>query len=71
MEGEARDNVLYSLADSLRIIAILLQPFIPETSEKINAQLGVKLGSIAACKFNKLKAGTKVKKAEILFKKIG
>jgi len=69
LEGSARDEVLYSLADSLRIISILLQPFIPETAEKIAAQLGVKLGKLSDCKFNNLKAGTKVKKAGILFKK--
>ena len=41
----------------------------PETSKKINAQIGVKAGSLKECKFNLLKAGTKVKKGEILFKK--
>ena len=70
LEGKKKEAVLYSLADSLRIIAILIQPFIPETAEKINVQLGVKAGLLADCGFNKLKPGTKVKKGEILFKKI-
>ncbi len=65
------DSVLYSLADSIRIISILLSPFIPETSEKINKQLGVKPGLLRGCRFGLLKPGTKVKKKEILFKKIG
>ncbi|MFA4854975.1 MAG: methionine--tRNA ligase [archaeon] len=68
-EEKERNGTLYSLADSLRIISILLQPFMPETSEKINAQIGVKAGSLKECRFNLLKAGTKVKKGEILFKK--
>ncbi|MCX6798575.1 MAG: methionine--tRNA ligase [Candidatus Diapherotrites archaeon] len=67
---EELGNVLYSLVDSIRIIAILLQPFIPATAEKINAQLGVKAGSLKECEFNLLKAGTKTTKGGILFKKV-
>jgi methionyl-tRNA synthetase len=70
LKGEEQAAVLYSLADSLRIIAVLLFPFMPETSGKITAQLGVKAGLLKDCKFNKLKAGTKVKKGEILFRKV-
>ena len=70
LKGKQKEAVLYSLADSLRIIAILIQPFIPTTAEKINQQLGVKAGLLSDCEFNKLKAGTKVKKGGILFKKI-
>jgi methionyl-tRNA synthetase len=68
-EEKERNETLYSLADSLRIIAILLQPFMPGTSEKINAQLGLKAALLKECKFGLLKAGTKVKKGEILFRK--
>ncbi len=69
-EEKERDNTLYSLADSLRIISILISAFTPETSEKINKQLGVKADLLKDCKFGLLKAGTKVKKGKILFKKI-
>lgn len=68
--GKELEETLYSVADSLRIVSILLSPFIPETSEKINAQLGVQTGKIQDCKFNLLKAGTQAKKGEVLFKKI-
>ncbi|MBP7176763.1 MAG: methionine--tRNA ligase [Thermoclostridium sp.] len=34
-------QVLYNLAESLRIVSILIQPFMPETPEKIWQQLGV------------------------------
>jgi methionyl-tRNA synthetase len=37
------DEVLYNLAEVCRIIACLLHPVLPETSEKILAQLGLKL----------------------------
>lgn len=33
--------ILYNLAESLRIISVLLQPFMPETPEKICRQLGI------------------------------
>ncbi len=63
------EKILYTLADSLRIISILLHPFIPETSEKINKQLNIQLGTLKDCKPNLLKK-TKIKKGEHLFKKI-
>lgn len=34
-------TVMYNLAESLRIIGILVKPFMPETAEKIYAQLGI------------------------------
>tara|TARA_Y100000310_G_scaffold159627_1_gene159256 strand:+ start:19464 stop:20939 length:1476 start_codon:yes stop_codon:yes gene_type:complete len=60
---------LYNLLESLRILSILLSSFIPETSEKINKQLGVKLGLLKDCKFGLVKE-YKVKKEGILFKKL-
>ena len=36
------DEVLYNLAEVCRVLAVLLCPFIPATSEKIYAQLGLK-----------------------------
>jgi len=35
------DEVLYNLAETCRVLAVLLWPFIPSTSEKIYAQLGL------------------------------
>jgi len=65
---ETKDKkVLYELVDSIKAIAILLWSFIPSTSEKIAKQIGFKI------KFNEIskpiKVG-KVKKGEILFRKI-
>jgi methionyl-tRNA synthetase len=52
---ETKDKkVLYELKESILKIAELLSPFIPETSEKITKQFSAK----------------KIKKGEILFKKI-
>ena len=35
------DHVLYHLLETIRYIAVLLQPFIPETAQKIALQIGV------------------------------
>ncbi len=64
-----RELILYNLLESLRVIAILIQPFIPETSDKINKQLGVKSGTLKDIKFGLVK-NYNIKKGEILFKKL-
>ena len=64
-----REVVLYNLLESLRIIAILTEPFIPDSSDKINQQLGVKLGKLKDSKFGLIK-NYSIKKGDILFKKL-
>ena len=41
-EDPRLDEVLYSLAECCRVIAVCLWPFLPQTSEKIFSQLGIK-----------------------------
>src|SRR3989344_9140255 len=69
LKGKELEKHLYTLLESLRIISILIYPFMPETSEKINKQLGIKLGLLKDCKFELIKE-YKVKKEGVLFKKI-
>jgi methionyl-tRNA synthetase len=65
------NTVLYNLAESLRIIAVLIWPFMPETAEKITKQLGLKDGpKLKNLDWGKLKAGTITKRGENLFEKI-
>jgi len=68
--GKDLETTLYSLLDSIRVISILLAPFLPETSERISKQLNVKLGNFSDAKFNLLKVGTKLGIKEILFEKL-
>ena len=68
LEDKEKQKHLYSLIESIRIISILLSPFIPETSDKINKQLNVKPGNLSDIKFGLVKE-YKVKKEGILFKK--
>jgi len=66
---ETKDaGVLYELADSIKAISILLFPFIPETSEKIAKVFGFGIKTLKD--INKPLTIKKIKKAEILFKKI-
>jgi len=63
------DEVLYNLAETCRVLAVLLWPFIPTSSEKIYAQLGLKG---PPCKFSeatwgKLSAGHAIGEPAPLF----
>ena len=69
MEKDNQVKHLYSLLESIRISALLLSPFIPETSEKIFTQLNVKSSLIKEAKFGLIKQYS-VKKGEVLFNKI-
>jgi len=40
-QAQRLDEVLYNLAESCRVLAVLLQPFLPGTAAKIYAQLGL------------------------------
>ncbi len=68
------DTVLYNLADSIRIISILIQPFMDKTARKIWVQLGIDenegTGWEDAKEFGKLTSGVKVHKANPLFPRI-
>ena len=66
--------VMYNLAESLRIVSILIQPFMPETPVKIWEQLGI--SDSAAVAWDSAKqwggypAGAAVQKGEALFPRI-
>ena len=65
---ETKDStVLYELANAIKDSAILLSPFIPETSEKIGKTFNFE---ISLENLNKPLKESKIKKSEILFKKI-
>ncbi len=69
LKGKELEKHLYSLLESIRIIAILLGPFLPKTSSKILKQLNVSYKNLKDAKFGLIK-NYEVKKGEILFKKI-
>ena len=64
-------TVLYNLAETIRIIAALLSPFMPETSEKIAAQINADTLTYESTKtFGATKPGTKVGEAVPIFARI-
>ena len=68
---ERLGTVLYNLLESIRIAAVLLEPFLPETAEKILKQLNTdKRDWESLLEFNGMVPGQKVGTPEILFARI-
>lgn len=69
LEGKKKQEVLYNLVDSIRVVSILLEPFMPASMEKIRNQFGFEKQDLKKVKFGLTKSG-KIEKSDILFKKI-
>jgi methionyl-tRNA synthetase len=70
---EKLDSVLYDLIESLRLISVFINPFMPDTSLKILARLGYKDYDIdwnRDSAWGQIKPGAKVEKGENLFPRI-
>ncbi len=68
LSGKELNDVLYTLAESLRAISALVYPVIPSKAEEISKQLGLK--AVPKLKDTKIKPGIKIKKGSHLFNKI-
>jgi methionyl-tRNA synthetase len=71
----ALSNILYTLSEALRLIAVSLYPFMPSTAEKIWKQLNIegevsKVHLDTEARWGRLKPGTKIKKGAALFPRI-
>lgn len=73
-QKDVLNNVLYNLAESMRVISVLIQPFMVHTSRKIWTQLGLKEGELTAWDsahtFGLLPDALMVSKADALFPRI-
>lgn len=68
---EELKNVIYNLLESIRIGAILLNPFLPDTSVEILRQLNTEVTGLDTInEFGGLKVGNTLNEAEILFQRI-
>lgn len=73
-DEEKTATVLYNCLESIRLISLMVYPFMPETAGKIYESLG--LGSIEKVDFQKaikwggLTPGTEIKKPDVLFPRI-
>jgi len=67
-------EVLYNLAEVLRITGVLISPYMPNTPAKIFQQLGIEDEALKTWEsiksFGALKAGTIVNKGEIIFPRV-
>lgn len=67
-------NALYNVTESIRIISILLQPFMPNTPELIWKQIGIEAGELTAWEsakqWGKLSKTLSVKKGNVIFPRI-
>jgi methionyl-tRNA synthetase len=64
-------TVLYNLVESIRILAVLLKPFIPATSDKILAAINTDIDDYESIKtFGAIPAGSSVATCEPLFARI-
>lgn len=66
------DTVLYNLVESIRIVSILINPFMENTSKLILAQLGLeeKVNWEDAKEWGKMKIGAKIKRGDVLFPRL-
>jgi len=67
--------IMYTLLEGLRIIAIMIEPFMPRTPERIFKQLGIVSDKSlytwsSASKWGIYPTGTKVEKGDVLFPRI-
>jgi methionyl-tRNA synthetase len=69
LDGRELEDTIYTLTDSIRVVSILVSPFMPQASDKINGQLGLKAGGLKDVRFG-LTVGGKTKVGEHLFRKI-
>ncbi len=68
LKGAELGNALYNMLEACRIISILAYPFIPASSNDINAQLGVEPGRLEDCRFSDI--SYKPRRGKPLFGKV-
>ena len=68
-QAKRLDEVLYNLAETCRVLAVLLRPFLPGTAVKIYAQLGLSESpdKFSEAAWGKLKSGHKIGEPAPLF----
>ncbi len=74
-DRDVLSNILYTLAEALRLIALFLYPFMPSTAEKIWGQLNIggdisKADILTDSQWGKLKPGITIRKGPALFPRI-
>jgi methionyl-tRNA synthetase len=68
-QAKRLDEVLYNLAETCRVLAVLVWPFLPGTAAKLNAQLGLQgePNKFSAAVWGGLSAGQQIGEPAALF----
>jgi methionyl-tRNA synthetase len=70
-ESEGRlDEVLYGLAEGLRVVTVLLHPFVPDTAERLLGALGNEDLSLARARFGAVEGGARIGELAPLFPRV-
>ena len=64
------DQVLYSLAEGLRVVSLLLHPFMPESTDKLLSALGQEDRALESARFGGVGGGARVSSIPPLFPRI-
>jgi methionyl-tRNA synthetase len=64
------DVILRTVTDGLRVVGVLVHPFLPEASEKLLTALGQPDLSLETAKFGALRGGQRVEELEPLFPRV-
>jgi methionyl-tRNA synthetase len=67
---ERLHTVLHTLAESLRCLGILLDPFLPDAAKKIRAAIGAPEPSFSDLEWGRIVAGARVEKISGLFPRV-
>ena len=68
--GERLDAVLYGLAEGLRVVSVLLHPFLPEAAERLLAALGQGDRSLSVARLGAVAGGARIGELAQLFPKV-
>jgi methionyl-tRNA synthetase len=69
-EAERLDGILYTLAEGLRVVSVLLHPFMPESAERLLAALGREDLSLERARFGAVSGGATVGDVGQLFPRV-
>ena len=69
-QAERLDEVLYTLAEGLRVVSVLLHPFMPESAERLLAAIGREDLSLDLARFGAVSGGATVGELGQLFPRV-
>lgn len=69
-QAERLDRVLYGLAEGLRVVSVLLHPFVPDSSAKLLAALGEEDLSLERARLGRAAGGARLGELPPLFPKV-